>query len=256
LDALAIDKLHGWYGKSHILQGVDLVIPAGHVVGLLGRNGAGKTTLLKAVLGQLPRIEGHVALLGQSLDGLPTDARARAGIAYMSQEHRVFPELSVAENIKVAAAAVENPRPLEEVLGLISEIRDHLHRPAGRLSGGQQQLVALARCMIMNVRMLMMDEPTEGVMPQLVERIGQIIRALARERSVTVLLVEQNIGLSLSACTTLRFLEKGRIVGGGTPAAVMADGSLERILGVRMRETMHAAQVPARMQMRLGSREA
>jgi ABC-type branched-subunit amino acid transport system ATPase component len=241
LDALAIEGLNGWYGKSHILQGVDLTVPAGTVVGLLGRNGAGKTTLLKAVLGQLPRIEGHVALFGQTLDGQPADRRARAGIAYMSQEHRVFPDLSVADNIKVAAAAVSNPRPLDEVLGLIGEIRDHLRRPAGRLSGGQQQLVALARCMTMNVKMLMMDEPTEGVMPQLVDRIGEIIQALAHQRGVSVLLVEQNLGLSLSCCTTLRFLEKGRIVGGGTPDAVLADGSLERTLGVRMRRAMHAA---------------
>ncbi len=241
MDALAIDGLNGWYGKSHILQGVDLTVPAGTVVGLLGRNGAGKTTLLKAVLGQLPRIEGHVALFGQTLDGQPADRRARAGIAYMSQEHRVFPDLSVADNIKVAAAAVSNPRPLDEVLGLIGEIRDHLRRPAGRLSGGQQQLVALARCMTMNVKMLMMDEPTEGVMPQLVDRIGEIIQALAHQRGVSVLLVEQNLGLSLSCCTTLRFLEKGRIVGGGTPDAVLADGSLERTLGVRMRRAMHAA---------------
>jgi ABC-type branched-subunit amino acid transport system ATPase component len=235
LDALTINALHGWYGKSHILQGVDLVVPAGEVVGLLGRNGAGKTTLLKAILGQLPRTEGNVALFDHPLQNLPTDARARAGIAYMSQDNRVFPDLSVADNIKVAAASVKEPRPLQEVLSLIGEIRDHLHRPAGRLSGGQQQLVALARCMTMNARMLMMDEPTEGVMPQLVERIGEIIQALAHERGVSVLLVEQNLGLSLSTCKTVRFLEKGRIVGGGTPNAVTSDGSLERILGVRMR---------------------
>jgi ABC-type branched-subunit amino acid transport system ATPase component len=241
LDALSIKAMHGWYGKSHILQGVDIVVPAGEVVGLLGRNGAGKTTLLKAIMGQLPRMEGEVSLYGQPLQHLPTDARARAGIAYMSQDNRVFPDLSVAENIKVAAASVKNPRPLAEVLGLIGELRDHLHRAAGRLSGGQQQLVALARCMTMNARMLMMDEPTEGVMPQLVERIGQIIQTLAHQGGVSVLLVEQNLGLSLSTCKTVRFMEKGRVVGGGPPAAVTSDGSLERVLGVQMRHEMNAA---------------
>lgn len=235
MDALVISRLNGWYGKSHILQGVDLVVPAGEVIGLLGRNGAGKTTLLKAVLGQLSRIEGGVSLFGQPLNELSPDARARLGIAYMSQEHRVFPELSVAENIKVAASAVADPRPLDEVLSLIKEIRDHLYRPAGRLSGGQQQLVALARCMTMNARLLMMDEPTEGVMPQLVDRIGEIMKALAKERGVSILLVEQNLGLSLGVCAHVHFLEKGRIVGGGAPERVTVDGSLERVLGVGMR---------------------
>jgi branched-chain amino acid transport system ATP-binding protein len=188
--------------------------------------------LLKAIIGQLSKVEGRVSLHGEPLGELASDARARRGIAYMSQEHRVFPGLSVAENIKVAAASVADPRPLEEVLSLISEIRDHLDRPAGRLSGGQQQLVALARCMTMNVRMLMMDEPTEGVMPQLVDRIGEIITSLAKQRGVSVLLVEQNLKLSLDTCTFIFFLEKGRVAGCGTPADVTSDGSIERVLGV------------------------
>jgi branched-chain amino acid transport system ATP-binding protein len=235
LDALAISGLQAWYGKSHILQGLDLTVGTGEVVGLFGRNGAGKTTLLKSIMRQVPRVEGAITLFGQDITALGTDARARAGIAYMSQENRVFPDLSVAENIAVAAHAVASPRPLADVLGLIGEIRDHLKRPAGRLSGGQQQLVALARCMTMNCRLLMMDEPTEGVMPQLVERIGAIIRAMARERGVSVLLVEQNIGLGLAACSSIRFIEKGRIVASGTPQSVVSEGLLERHLGVRTR---------------------
>ncbi len=233
MDALSISGLHAWYGKAHILQGIDLTVPEGEVVSLFGRNGAGKTTLMKAVMRQVPRAEGAITLHGTRLDALATDARARAGIAYMSQEHRVFPDLTVLENCRVAGATVRAPRPMEEVLSLIGELRDHLHRPAGRLSGGQQQLVALARCMTLNCRMLMMDEPTEGVMPQLVDRIGEIIRGMAHERGMSVLLVEQNIRLGLSACTRACFIEKGRIVASGSREDVERQGMVEHYLGLR-----------------------
>ena len=182
-----------------------------------------------------PRIEGEISLFGKQLDGLSADARARAGIAFMSQEMRVFPELTVEENCKVAANVVLAPRPLDEVIAVIPELKEHLRRSAGRLSGGQQQLVALARCLTMDSRMLLMDEPTEGLMPPLVHRIGEIIRMMAMDKSVTVLLVEQNIGLGLSSCKSIFFMEKGRIVASATPEDVVSEGMLERYLGVRTR---------------------
>lgn len=234
MDALRVSNLHAYYGKAHILQGIDIAVPEGAVIGLFGRNGAGKTTLLKAIMHLMPRIEGDVMLFERSLAGLPADARARAGIAYMSQEMRVFPELSVAENCRVAANAVASPLAMEEVVTIIPELKELLPRPAGRLSGGQQQLVALGRCLTMNCRMVLMDEPTEGLMPRLVQRIGQIIRLLA-ERSVAVLLVEQNVALGLSTCTGIYVLEKGRVAASGSPDEIVRDGLLERFLGVRSR---------------------
>lgn len=234
MDALRINALHAWYGKAHILQGVELGVAKGHVAGIFGRNGAGKTTLLRSIMDLGPRVEGDITVFGQSLRGLSGDKRARLGIAFMSQEMRVFPELSVAENCRVAAHVVADPAPLDEVVAFIPEIKEHLHRPAGRLSGGQQQLVAMARCLTMNTRMLMMDEPTEGLMPRLVDRIGEIVGAMARDKGVSVLLVEQNVGLGLATCQTIHFMEKGRIVASATPAEIERDGLLEKHLGVHV----------------------
>lgn len=231
MDALNVADLHAYYGKAHILQGVDLAVPQGSVIGLLGRNGAGKTTFLKAIMRLVPRVEGSVFLFDRQINRLTTDALARAGVAYMSQDMRVFPELTIEENCRVAANAVLKPRPIEEVLEILPELKEMLKRPAGRLSGGQQQLVALARSMTMNCRVLLMDEPTEGLMPKLVERIGRLIRSLA-EQAVSVLLVEQNVALSLASCNSLYLMEKGRIVGSGTVEQVVRAGLLERHLGI------------------------
>ena len=233
MDALKISRLHAYYGKAHILQGVDLAIPSGRVAGLFGRNGAGKTTLLKSIMNLELRVEGEISLFGQSIHGMDSDKRARLGIAFMSQEMRVFPDLSVMENCRVAANVVATPRSFDEVVEVIPELREHVHRPAGRLSGGQQQLVAMARCLTMNTRMLMMDEPTEGLMPRLVDRIGEIVCAIAREKGVTVLLVEQNVALGLASCETIHFMEKGRIIDSATPAEIERNGLLDKYLGVR-----------------------
>ena len=125
MDALKISGLHAYYGKAHIIQGIDLAIGRGQIVGLFGRNGAGKTTLLRSIMRLVPRVHGEVALFGQRISDLSTDARARAGIGYMTQDMRVFPELTVAENCRVAANAVPSPQPLDEVLTIIPELREH-----------------------------------------------------------------------------------------------------------------------------------
>lgn len=229
--ALELRHLNAFYGKAHILQGVDLALEPGTVVGAIGRNGAGKTTLLRAIMGLQARVEGELELFGAPLTGLAADARARAGLALMSQDMRVFPELTVEENCRAAAATVREPLPLEQVLEVIPELKPHWRRAAGRLSGGQQQLVAIARNLTVRCRVLMLDEPTEGLMPSIVTRIGEIVRRLA-ESQVAVLLVEQNVELTFAISTRIHILEKGRFVAEGTPQEIVSGGLLERYLGV------------------------
>lgn len=229
--ALELRHLNAFYGKAHILQGVDLALEPGTVVGVIGRNGAGKTTLLRAIMGLQARVEGELELFGTPLTGLAADARARAGLALMSQDMRAFPELTVEENCRASAATVREPLPLEQVLEVIPELKPHWRRAAGRLSGGQQQLVAIARNLTVRCKVLMLDEPTEGLMPSIVTRIGEIVRRLA-ESQVAVLLVEQNVELTFAISTRIHILEKGRFVAEGTPQEIVSGGLLERYLGV------------------------
>ena len=156
-----------------MLQGIALTAPAGVVTGILGRNGAGKTTLLKSIMGLQATVSGEVSILDRPAIGMGTDAIARLGVAYMPQDARVFPRLSVRENIVVASKAVSRPRPLAETLALLPELEPLLGRTAGTLSGGQQQLVGIARSVSMRCQILLMDEPTEGLMPSLVARSRQ-----------------------------------------------------------------------------------
>lgn len=234
--ALQLSSWHAYYGQAHILQGINLSVNEGAVVGLFGRNGAGKTTLLKSIMGLVPRVEGSIYLFEQPLEGLTTDQRARRGLAYMPQETRVFGELTVLENFRVAATAAHQPRSLEEVVAVMPELSALLPRLAGRLSGGQQQLASLARSLATNCRVLLMDEPTEGLMPRMVERIGEVIRKLANG-GLQVLLVEQNIALGLAVCDTIYLIEKGRICASGTPAELRASNAFERFLGVGVGDT-------------------
>ena len=228
---LSLNDIHAYYGKAHILQGVSLDIERSSVVGIFGRNGAGKTTLLRTIMNLVPRSAGVIRFNDQDLTGLTTDARARAGIIYMSQDMRVFPELTVRENCLAARSAVGSNISFEEVIRSIPELIPHLDRPAGKLSGGQQQLVGFARSLIMGSEFFMLDEPTEGLMPLLVSRVGGIVRSL-KERSITVLLVEQNVQFGLSVCDQIYFLEKGRIVAHATPTEIKEKKLVERYLGV------------------------
>jgi branched-chain amino acid transport system ATP-binding protein len=231
LDLLRASDLHAYYGKAHVLQGVALTAPEGVVTGILGRNGAGKTTLLKSIMGLQATVSGEVSILDRPAIGMGTDAIARLGVAYMPQDARVFPRLSVRENIAVASKAVARPRPLAETLALLPELEPLLGRTAGTLSGGQQQLVGIARSVSMRCQILLMDEPTEGLMPSLVARVGNIIRRLAAE-GVAVVLVEQNIGLVTHVCDRVYVMEKGDMKWHGAPSELVPAGILDRYMGV------------------------
>lgn len=231
---LSLDQVHAYYGKAHILQGVSLTVERSSIVGIFGRNGAGKTTLLRTILNLVPRSEGTIRFGGRDLAGLTADARTRAGIVYMSQDLRVFPDLTVRENCMAAREAVRSDISFDEVLSQIPELTRHLDRPAGKLSGGQQQLVGFARSLLMGSELFMLDEPTEGLMPILVARVGEIVRSL-KQRAITVLLVEQNVQLGMSICDHIYFLEKGRIVDQATPSEIQTKHLIERYLGVSHR---------------------
>jgi branched-chain amino acid transport system ATP-binding protein len=231
LAALSLTDLHAYYGKAHVLQGVSMTIPSGRIVGLFGRNGVGKTTLLRSAMGLGPSVTGRISLDDDDLSDLPADRRATRGLGYMPQGTRVFRDLTVEENYRVAAYSVRDPRPLASIIGMIPELRDWLPRPAGRLSGGQQQLVSLMRSLAANCQFLMMDEPTEGLMPAMVERIAEVARALAAD-GFGVLLVEQSLLLGAAICDRIHLMEKGRIVGTGTFDELNSSGALARTLGI------------------------
>lgn len=229
--SLIVRDLHAFYGKAHILHGVSLQAEAGRVAGLLGRNGAGKTTLLRSVMRLGPEVSGEVRILDVDVSRAEADRIARMGVAFMPQGTRVFPRLSVRDNILVAAHAVSRPRTIREILGFLPELEPLLEQLAGTLSGGQQQLVGIGRSLAMRCRVLLMDEPTEGLMPRLVNHVGDLARQMAAE-GVAVLLVEQNIHLAMNACDHLFIMEKGCVMAEGRPEDIQAQGCIDRFLGV------------------------
>lgn len=233
MDPLRVTDLNAFYGKAHVLHDITFSAAEGAVIGVLGRNGAGKTTLLKSIMRLETTTSGEVTILGQSTARMATDAIARLGVAYMPQDVRVFPLLSVRENISVAAKAVAAPKPLDEILAMIPELEPMLGRAAGTLSGGQKQLVGIARSLSMRCRVLLMDEPTEGLMPRLVTEVGRIVRQLATE-GVAVVLVEQNIGLVTSICDQVYIMEKGQMKWHGKASDVVPAGVLDRYMGVNV----------------------
>jgi ABC-type branched-subunit amino acid transport system ATPase component len=228
---LTLTDLHAYYGKAHVLQGVSLLVCPGQVVGLYGRNGVGKTTLVKTIMGLIADARGKLTLSDVDLTPMRANERAQAGVGLMPQGVRVFRELTVAENYHVAANSVRSPRPLDDILKLIPEIGPLLKQQAGRLSGGQQQLVSLARTLATNCKILMMDEPTEGLMPTMVGRIGEVAQAMAQQ-GMGVLLVEQNLQLGAAVCHHINLMEKGNIVATGTYDTLKETGALGRALGI------------------------
>ncbi|HUK58584.1 MAG TPA: ABC transporter ATP-binding protein [Stellaceae bacterium] len=208
-----VEDIHTYYGKSHILHGVSLEVGQGEVVGLLGRNGVGKTTTLKAIMGLVPPREGHVLLEGAPITGLPSHRVARLGVGYVPEDRRIFPFLTVAENLRTGLdrGGVDKARKaalLDKVYAFFPVLAERRNQAGGTLSGGEQQMLAIARAMMLEPKIMLLDEPTEGLMPRMVSQIGAIIDVLHQE-GVAVLLVEQNVPLTLQACRRVYFIEKG-----------------------------------------------
>jgi branched-chain amino acid transport system ATP-binding protein len=219
---LSLSDVHAYYGKSHILHGVSLQVGPGEVVGLLGRNGVGKSTTLKSVMGLARPERGRVTFDGRDITGLAPHRLARLGIAWVPEDRRIFRLLTVLENLRTGLdrAGMDDARRqklLDKVYGAFPVLRERRHQAGGTLSGGEQQMLAIARAMMLEPKIILLDEPTEGLMPRMVSQIRDIIGVLHQE-GVAILLVEQNVPLTLAVSSRVYIMEKG-VVRHHAPAA-------------------------------------
>ena len=212
---LALSDVHTYYGKSHVLHGVSLEVREGEVVGLLGRNGVGKSTTLKTIAGLVGPAQGSVTFEGRDIGRMPSHRVAHVGIAYVPEDRRIFRLLTVMENLRTGldrAGVTEARRKelLDKVYQYFPVLAERRNQAGGTLSGGEQQMLAIARAMMLEPKIILLDEPTEGLMPRMVGQIREIIQALNRE-GVAILLVEQNVPLTLEATSRCYIMEKGAI---------------------------------------------
>ena len=226
---LVLSGIDSFYGRSHILHSVDLVAAEGEILAVLGRNGVGKTTLLRTILGLTDRMSGTLTLGGTDLSRAATFERARAGIAYVPQGRQIIPDFSIRENILMGGFAANGAgRAIPEIVPeLFPYLMENLDRPGGVLSGGQQQQLAIARALAARPRVLLMDEPTEGIQPSIVELIERAIVRLNRELGLTIVLVEQNVRFARQAAAAFVMMENGRAVANG-PVATLTDEIVTR----------------------------
>ena len=231
---LSVSDIQCYYGKVQVLKGVSLSVAAGAIVALLGRNGAGKTTTLKAIMGLAPCRSGKILLDRDDLTRRPPHAIPRLGVGYVPQGRRLFAEMSVAENLRMGLLARKSgPETLERVLNLFPLLRERLTQSAGTLSGGEQQMLAMGRALCLEPKVLLLDEPCEGLQPSYVQKVLDTI-ALLKTQGVAVLLVEQKVDAALRIADRVSFLENGALVH-EAPAAALAGARelLERYVGVR-----------------------
>jgi urea transport system ATP-binding protein len=219
---LNVKGLNQFYGGSHILWDINLDVPVGSCTCLMGRNGMGKTTLLKCIMGLLPAASGQILYEGRDLRALAAEERAPLRIGYVPQGREIFSQLTVEENLRIGLA-VRRPRLRElpeHLFQMFPVLKQMLRRRGGDLSGGQQQQLAIARALVLDPRLLILDEPTEGIQPNIVHEIGEVIQRLNREANLTVLLVEQKLPFARRVASDLRILDKGRLVVSGKIGAL------------------------------------
>jgi branched-chain amino acid transport system ATP-binding protein len=229
---LKVEDLQAWYGESHILHGVGFEIGRGELVTLLGRNGAGKTTTLKSVMGIVERRRGSVTFDGRETIGLPSDVIARQGLAYCPEERGIFSSLNVEENMLLPPQVKAGGMSLTEIYELFPNLKERRRSQGTKLSGGEQQMLAIGRILRTGADLLLLDEPTEGLAPVIVQRIGEVIRTL-KSRGFTILLVEQNFHFAALVADRHYVMEDGRVVDMMSAADVAGNlGKLQAYLGV------------------------
>jgi len=219
---LALEGLNAHYGASHVLQGVDLEVPDGTITAVLGRNGVGKTTTLRTIMGLLPPSSGRVLLGGRDIAGWAPHLVARVGVAYVPEGRLIFPDLTVVENIRVAERRPAKEWPIDRLFELFPALRERAGNKGAQLSGGEQQMLALARALVSDPKVLLLDEPSQGLAPLVVRGLARVIRRLC-EGGVTILLIEQNMKLAEEIADQMAIMVKGRIVYSAAPAVFRAD---------------------------------
>jgi len=227
---LVIEGLQAWYGPSHVLQGINMEVRRGEIVCLIGRNGAGKTTTLRTVMGLVDRRAGRVAFDGQELLGRPAHVRNGLGLGYVPEERRIVSGMTVRENLRLGLLAAPAKRPervvIEEVAEIFPRLAERLDQVAVTMSGGEQQMLAIARAMVSQPKLIMLDEPSEGIMPLLVDEMFALFGRM-RDGGTTILLVEQNVELALALGDRAYVIHGGLIVHHDTAAALLADEAVK-----------------------------
>ncbi|CAH0443206.1 urea ABC transporter ATP-binding subunit UrtE [Ralstonia syzygii] len=227
---LQIQQLNQYYGGSHILRNVSFEVPAGKLTTLLGRNGVGKTTLLKCLMGVLPAASGTIDWEGRAIQKLPAYERVSQGLAYVPQGREIFPRLTVEENLLIGAAAKRAPsRVPDSIYALFPVLKEMQGRRGGDLSGGQQQQLAIGRALMSEPRLLILDEPTEGIQPSIIQEIGRTLRRLVDEFGMSVLLVEQYYDFARRIADRYVVMSRGEVVAQGDGANMEADGVRELV---------------------------
>lgn len=226
---LAVDGLDAFYGKAQALFGLAFAVDAGEVVALVGRNGAGKSTTLKALIG-LVQARGAIEFDGRRIDALPPHARARLGVGYVPEDRRIFTDLTVRENLQVGARG--RPLDLEALLALFPNLREMLDRRAAQMSGGEQQMLAAARTLAASPRLVLLDEPSEGIAPIIVAKLAEAVRAM-KKQGVAVLLSEQNLRFVAAVADRALLIDRGRLVGNaGVDELVRPAAAVRSVLGL------------------------
>ncbi|MBN9252462.1 MAG: ABC transporter ATP-binding protein [Mesorhizobium sp. 61-13] len=229
---LSVRGLNAWYGESHALHGVDLEVFQGETVTLLGRNGVGKTTTLRSIMGLIRKRTGEISFDGKDLMRMPLHHTARAGLGYVPEERGIFATLTVDENLILPPVVAKGGMSVEEIFDLFPNLKERRNSQGTKLSGGEQQMLAIARMLRTGVKMLLLDEPTEGLAPVIVQRIGELLATL-KQRGMTILLVEQNFRFASRIADRFYLMEHGKIMA-GFPVGELPDrmGQLHEVLGV------------------------
>jgi branched-chain amino acid transport system ATP-binding protein len=227
---LSVEQLHTFRGQSYVLQGITLEVPDGACTTLLGRNGMGKTTLIRSLMGLTPPRSGHIRLDGQELSGREPFEIAKMGLALVPQGRHIFPSLTVEENLRLAQRKATNGQAwdLDRIYEVFPNLKQRRQNRGGQLSGGEQQMLAIGRALMTNPRILLMDEPSEGLAPVIVERVEKVIRAL-RDQRLSILLVEQNYRLGVALADRVYILSKGLVVWQGPPQELEASEEIRQI---------------------------